>query len=222
MCGRYAEYIGPSRMRRVYELSETPRDLVPRFNIAPSQSAAVVREGADHERTLAMLHWGLIPPWARDLKSGPHPINARAETAHERPMFRKALRVRRCLVPASGFYEWKKVNGAKRPYFCRLRDEEPFGMAGLWEHWHGPDGEDIESFTILTTDANDLMAELHDRMPVIVDPADYAVWLDPEVTDPHVVEHILRPFPADRMEAYPVSPAVNNPKHDDPSCIERL
>lgn len=192
-------------------------EITARYNIAPGQMAAVVREQEDG-RALAFLKWGLIPPWAKDPKSGPHPINARAETAHEKPLFRNALVSRRCLVAADGFYEWKKTNG-KQPYFCRLKGGGPFGMAALWEKWQAPGGEEIQSFTILTTNANDLMADVHDRMPVIVDPADFDLWMDPKAKDHWAIDNVLKPYSPDRMEIYPVSPMVNNPSNEDAGCI---
>jgi putative SOS response-associated peptidase YedK len=224
MCGRYALYAGPARMRRVFELSETPRDLVPHFNIAPSQDVPVVRAG-EAGNTLTMLRWGLMPPWSEGPKGGARMINARAETVHERPAFRAALARRRCLVPADGFYEWRKDAGGKTPHFCRLKAEGPFAFAGLWETWRdtgkreGETGAVIESVTILTTAANALMAPIHDRMPVILRPADHAGWLDPSVPGAEAVARVAAPFPPEAMEVFAVGPAVNNPRHDGPELI---
>ncbi len=219
MCGRYALYTDPKTLLMIFEFSQVPRDLVPRFNIAPSQDVPAVRAGAEGGRELRMLRWGLVPSWSKGPEGGYKMINARAETAAERPAFRAALARRRCLLPADGFYEWRTEGKVRTPHFIHFADGRPMALAGLWEHWQR-DGEAIDSCTILTTAANDLVAPIHDRMPVIVDPSDFARWLDPEVTDPLAVEDVMRPFPPDRMEAYPVSRRVNNPRNDDRGCVE--
>jgi putative SOS response-associated peptidase YedK len=191
-----------------------------RFNIAPSQPLAAVRFDAERNgRALAWLQWGLVPPWADDPSSGNRLINARAETAATKPAFREAFRHRRCLVPADGFYEWKRQGDSKQPYYIRLKDDSPFAFAGLWEHWRRGELE-IESCTILTTDANELVSPLHNRMPVIIEPADFKQWLDPLAQDPKLVEPLLVTYPADEMIAYPVSRVVNSPRVDAPECIE--
>lgn len=202
----------------------------PRYNVAPSQNVAGIRvlRGDDEteKRVLGPLRWGLIPFWAGDTSIGNRMINARAETAAEKPAYRKAIRTRRCLIPASGFYEWQKPAGSKQkqPWFIRLRDGRPFAFAGLWERWGSPDtGEGvIESCTILTTAANARVQPIHDRMPVIVGRDDRALWLDRGVIEPEAVAHVLRPYDADKMEAWPVSQRVNSPAHDDAECIEPL
>lgn len=156
--------------------------MAPRFNVAPSQVLPVVRQDGDGHRAFLMARWGFIPSWAKDTEGMPKPINAKAETAAIKPMFRHAFRKSRVLVPADAFYEWKVVAGKKQPYLIRMRDQSPFGMAGLLEHWHGPEGEgegEAVTFTILTTEPNPLMATIHDRMPAIIRPKDYASWLDP-------------------------------------------
>jgi putative SOS response-associated peptidase YedK len=162
------------------------------------------------------MKWGLIPHWARDT-GGPKPINAKSETVLDRAMFREPFRKRRCLIPATGFYEWQRVGKAKRPYHFRRRDGQPLALAGLWDRWDGPDGA-LLTCTILTTDANDLLRPVHDRMPVIIDPADVDLWLDP-ATDPAELLPLLRPYPADAMEAVAVSPLVNSTKNDGPECL---
>jgi putative SOS response-associated peptidase YedK len=196
-----------------------PDDFPPRYNVAPTEDVPVVR-AAPTGRRLDLLHWGLVPRWAQDPSIGNRMINARAETAAEKPAFRDALRRRRCLIPADGFYEWKKVEGAKRkqPYLFRMKGDRPFAFAGVWESWRR-EGEALESFTILTTGPNELLAGVHDRMPVIVAPADYDRWLDParNATD---VQDLLRAYPAGEMEAVRVSTRVNNAGFDDPSCAE--
>lgn len=205
-----------------FNLPEIP-DLQPRYNIAPTQPVAAVRlpeDGADRE--LVMLHWGLIPFWAKDPRIGARMINARAETAADKPAFRAAFRRRRCLVPADGFYEWQKQNGTKQPYYIHLQDGRPFAFAGLWERWRGEDDAVIESCTLLTTKPNELVRPLHNRMPVILHPHNYALWLDPEVEQADALRRLLDPFPSGEMEAYPVSRYVNAPQHEGPECIAPL
>jgi putative SOS response-associated peptidase YedK len=166
-----------------------------------------------------MARWGLLPSWVKDPAERHHPINAKAETAAILPMFRQAYRKSRVLVPADGFYEWKALAGGKQPYLIRMRDGSPFGMAGLLEHWQGPEGE-VVTFAILTTEPNPLMAEIHNRMPVIVRPEDYGLWLDPALGDADSLRPLAAPFPAQFMEAYPVSRKVGNPANEGPGLIE--
>jgi putative SOS response-associated peptidase YedK len=182
-----------------------------RFNIAPTQDIPVVRY-TDAGRELTLMRWGLIPSWSKGPTSGSLLINARSETAAEKPAFRSAFKTRRCLIPADGFYEWKKTGGKKQPYHFRLANGQPFAFAGLWEKWQA-----IESCTILTTEANELAAQMHDRMPVILSPNDYAEWLDPQAKDSGM---LLTPFPASEMSAIPVNPIVNNARNEGPECIE--
>lgn len=189
-----------------------------RYNIAPSQDVAAVRRHVAGGREAAWLRWGLIPPWADDPATGNRMINARSETAATKPAFRDAFRHRRCLVAADGFYEWKRGAKPRQPYYIRLADDRPFALAGLWERWRRGD-QVIQSCTILTTEANELVAALHDRMPVLLDPEQYDAWLDPAVQDPAQLEPLLVPYPAQRMTAHPVSALVNSPRHDGPECI---
>ncbi len=217
MCGRYALFSDPERIRVHFGLREVP-PLPPRYNIAPSQEVPGVRHR--EERELAMLRWGLIPSWAKDIKTGYRMVNARAETVAQRPAFRAAFRRRRCLLPADGFYEWQARGRYKQPYFIRRKDGDLMAFAGLWEHWEG-EGEVIESCTLIVTDANPLLRPIHDRMPVIIDRADYDRWLLP-TEDFAGLLALLRPYPEGALEAYPVSPYVNNPRHDDPRCIEPI
>ena len=170
------------------------------------------------------MHWGLIPSWAKDPTIGNRMINARSETAATKPSFRSAVKYRRCLLPTDGFYEWKAIAGQKRkqPYYIRMADDRPFAFAGLWEHWEGLDGAAIDSCTILTTEPNEMMADIHNRMPVILDPKDFAQWLDPEVKTADVLHPPLRSYPAGGMTAYPVSTMVNRPSNDSAGCIARL
>jgi putative SOS response-associated peptidase YedK len=190
----------------------------PRYNIAPSQPIAVVRVG-EGKRELAMLRWGLIPSWADDPKIGSRLVNARSETVADKPAFRSAYRHRRCLVPASGYYEWTMIDAkTKQPACIRMRDDALFAMAGLWERWEG-EGRPIESVTILTTEPNELVGQVHDRMPVILSPAACERWLDGSA-DPGELGKLLRPYPADLMRWYEVSRLVNSPANDDQQCCE--
>jgi putative SOS response-associated peptidase YedK len=220
MCGRFTLRSSPKAIAEVFGLAEPPH-IQPHCNIAPSQSIAVVREQPDHHRELVHLHWGLIPFWADAPSIGNRMANARCETAATKPSFRRAFRSRRCLVVADGFYEWQKTDGRKQPYFIQMEDHRPFGMAGLWERWD-KQGEQIESCTILTTDANNLMMPIHERIPVILPPDDFDLWLDPEVHDEKNLAALLRPLDSKIMTAYPISTQVNNPKNDVAACIEPL
>lgn len=214
MCGRYALTSSPAVIAERFHLLWVP-EIPPHYNIAPSQMVPVVRE-TDAGRQLAFLKWGLIPHWARDTHIGARLINARAETLATKPAFRDAYRHRHCLVPADAFYEWKPVAGRKQPYCIRLRDRSPFGMAGLWERWKASDGQLVETCTIVTVDANSLVASLHDRMPLILAPADYDAWLAADAAAmPHAV-------PAEAMVAYPVSPLVSNARNDVPACLDPI
>jgi putative SOS response-associated peptidase YedK len=206
-----------------FKLEEVP-DLKPRYNIAPTQLVAIIRLDRDTlKRRLVLVKWGLVPFWAKDSLLGNRLINARAESAAEKPAFRAAFKSRRCLVPADGYYEWKKgIGGQKQPYLARNADGTPFAFAGLWEKWQAPEDQVLESCTILTTDANDLTQPIHDRMPVIVHPKDYALWLDLDVKDPNLLKPMLRPYPSEKMVAEPVSPKVNKASYDAPDCIETI
>jgi putative SOS response-associated peptidase YedK len=247
MCGRYALFTSPERLRALFALTRLPPpeeaadDLRPRYNIAPTQRIAIVRAlapSADEPRggrELALVRWGLVPSWAADPQGAdlPQMINARAETAASRPAFREAFAHRRCLVPADGFYEWKAAENAagtrrrtpKTPMFVRPRGGSQrgvFALAGLWERWiprGGGPADAVESCTILTVAPNPLLAAIHDRMPAIIAPEDYDRWLDP-AAGAEDVQPLLGPYPAEHMEAYPVSRAVNTPAHDAPDCIE--
>jgi putative SOS response-associated peptidase YedK len=222
MCGRFTLTTPGDTLAEIFELSEVP-DLPPRYNIAPSEPVATVRlPGGNAPRELVLLRWGLIPHWAKDPGVGAKMINARAETVATNPAFRSAFRRRRCLVPATGFYEWQRQERRKQPVYIRMHDEQPFAFAGLWEHWEGPEGTPIESCTLLTTEPNDLVRPVHDRMPVILDPKDYELWLDPDVQDPARLQPLLRPYASEQMVAYPVSQLVNNPANDVPETIEPL
>lgn len=217
MCGRYTLRTPPDRLATAFDLDEEPCDLKPRFNIAPGSDVAVIANRGG--RRVEMFRWGLIPHWAKDPSIGQRMINARAETAAEKPSFRTPLRRHRCLVLADGFYEWQGAKAPKRPMYARMKSGEPFAFAGLWDTWVPADAPPLHSCTILTTEPNAVMAPIHNRMPVILEPDAYAVWIDPERLEPADLQALLRPFPAERMEAYEVSRAVNNPSHDAPDCI---
>lgn len=218
MCGRYVVAADGEALARAFGLRR-PLPWRPRYNVAPSQEVPAVRAGPEG-REGVLLRWGLVPPWAEDLRFGYRTINARAETVDRRPAFRAAFRRRRCLLPATGFYEWQRLNRHKQPYLVRLRDRELFAFAGLWERWVGPEGETVESCAIIVTDAPPPLARVHDRMPVILDPEAHEAWLDPEAADLQALKALLRPYPPQRLAWWPVSTRVNNPRQDDPSLLE--
>jgi len=222
MCGRFTLFEADTLLSRDFGVSAFPL-LAPRYNIAPSQPVAAVRAApAGAGRELAFLRWGLIPSWSKDPAIGNRLINARAETAHEKPSFRNAFRRHRCLIPSSGFYEWQRLERGKQPYFVRMRDRRLFAFAGLWDRWEGPDEVVIETCTILTTAANAVLAPIHDRMPVILPPAEYARWIDPALRDADSLAPLFVPFPPEGMLAIPVSPRVNAPTVDDEKCVAPL
>ena len=223
MCGRFTLSTPAQTLQQVFDLAETP-DLPPRYNIAPSEAIAAIRLPEPQAgRRLDLLRWGLVPPWAKEPDVGARMINARAETAATNPAFRAAFRRRRCLVPADGFYEWQRLERRnKQPFYIRMRDGSPFAFAGLWEHWEGPQGDALETCTILTTDPSELVRPVHDRMPVILDPRDWDLWLDPGVQDPARLQPLLRPYPPEQMIAFPVGQGVNNPANDREECVAPL
>ena len=219
MCGRYTLAISKRRLAEAFDLSGEMPDLTPSYNVTPMQAVATVL-GDGGERRLELMRWGLIPSWADDPEIGTRMINARSETVAEKPSFRAAFEKRRCLIPVDGFYEWQKTAGAKQPFHIRLQDGRPFALAGLWEKWRDEGGLEIRSCTILTTEANGLLASVHGRMPVMLDPENYDFWLDPEVQEAGPLSQLLKPYPPENMEAYPVSRFVNSPSNDDPRCVE--
>lgn len=219
MCGRFTLRTPMAVLLRDFEAHMAfERDIIPRYNIAPTQEIPIVRVD-DGQRRIAFAEWGLLPVWAKDKKIAYSTINARGDTVAEKPAFRSAYKKRRCLVLADGYYEWKTVNKKKLPYLYEIDDGSPFAFAGLWETWHGPnkDGDALESCTIVTTEANELASEIHDRMPVILDRKDYARWLDPRLENP---ADLIKQFPQKRMSVRPVSTYVNNVKHQGKECIE--
>jgi putative SOS response-associated peptidase YedK len=222
MCGRFTltTHLGAIAKRfGVSRFLEEARH-APRYNVAPTQTVIVVSD--DGTRHLAEMRWGLIPSWAKDVAMGNRMINARAETVATKPAFRAALRKRRCLIPADGFYEWQKRGLGKQPVYIILKSREPFGFAGLWESWTSPEGEEVRTCTIITTEASELLKPIHDRMPVILTSEAEAVWLDAAIQEPGALLPLLKPYPADEMEWYPVSTRVNNPAHDGKECIVPL
>jgi putative SOS response-associated peptidase YedK len=219
MCGRFALTADPNVIQTAFDLTSIPDIMVPRFNIAPTQPVAVIAN--DDPKALTFHRWGLVPSWAKDTKIGNQMINARSESAHEKPSFRSAFKRRRCLIPADGFFEWKKQGSEKTPMFIQVNDGDVFAMAGLWEIWHSPDGGELRTCTILTTEANSFMQAMHDRMPVILDKEDFALWLSPDEEPVPKLQALMKPYDPDQMSAYPVSKLVNKPGNDTPEVIER-
>jgi putative SOS response-associated peptidase YedK len=221
MCGRYAITTAPEAIRRLFGYVEQP-NFPPRYNVAPTQPIPIVRieQGARH---FALVRWGLIPSWVKDPTTFSLVINARSDNVMTKPAFRNAMRYRRCLIPADGFYEWQSAGaGQKRPFYIRRRDGLPFAFAGLWEVWSGPNGEEMETAAIVTTDANRVLRPLHGRMPVILPPEAFDMWLDTRNVDADTVSALLVPAPDALLEAYPVSFAVNKHANDDASLIEPI
>ncbi len=218
MCGRYTLKTPIDVLARYFEAEDHPSSLAPSYNIAPTQEVAAVIE-EDEKRKLEVFRWGLIPSWAKDPAIGNKMINARAETVSEKPSFRSAFKKRRCLIVADGFYEWQKTDNGKQPYHFRMKDGSLFAFAGLWESWD-KEGEEIRSCSIITTEANDLMDEIHHRMPVILPPENYSVWLDQGFDEKEALSDLLKPYPSEEMEVYPVSRRVNKPANNEPSVVE--
>jgi putative SOS response-associated peptidase YedK len=221
MCGRFTLTVDPDELLKAFAGITLPAEgsLTPRYNIAPTQTVAVVPNNG--RNTIEFFRWGLIPSWAKDPAIGNRMINARAETLAEKPAFRSAFKNRRCLIPADGFFEWRKEPGgkSKTPMYVRLKSGEPFAFAGLWEAWRSPDDETILSCTIITTTPNSLVEKIHDRMPVILKPDAVKRWLDPSEQEPVKLTNLLKPYPASQMTAYAVSKLVNKPQVDSPECI---
>ena len=215
MCGRYVLQ-QPEELQARFQ-TENSLDLRPSYNVAPSKMMPVVTRNSPNRLTL--MKWGLVPSWAKDPKIGFKIINARAEGIEDKPSFRLAVRRSRCLVPASGYYEWKKEGSAKIPYLFRLKDQELFAFAGLCECWHDAEGKELLTYTIITTAPNELTAEVHDRMPVILKTEDENEWLDSAVNDPDQAVRLLRTYDAEGMESFPVSAKVGSPANNDPSLI---
>ncbi|MFN4294249.1 MAG: SOS response-associated peptidase [Thermoflexales bacterium] len=219
MCGRYTLTVAPEQLMARFNLTGADFAAKPRYNIAPTQLVAVVYDTSP--RALSAARWGLVPSWAKDPNIGARMINARAETLAEKPTFRNLLKKRRCLVLADSFYEWRKnPDGSKTPMRVMLASEEPFALAGLWDAWKTPEGEQMRTCVIVTTESNALVAPFHNRMAAILPPEREADWLSHDHDDATFLQSLLQPFPAERMKCYPVSSRVNNVKNDDPALIE--
>ena len=221
MCGRFTLSVDPADLQAAFPEFNFPAQGGARFNIAPTQPVLVLPNDATN--TADFFVWGLIPSWSKDPAIGSRLINARAETLAEKPAFRSAFKYHRCLIFADGFFEWQLQPGSqgKLPHLIRLKSGKPFAFAGLWEHWQSPDGSEIKSATIITTSPNELMAPIHDRMPVILPQEAYARWLDPTPLFPVDLNSLLVPYPAGEMLAYPVSTLVNSPANDRPEVLVR-
>ena len=219
MCGRYVIVSTPEAIRKLFGYPEQP-NFPPRYNVAPTQPIAIVRM-ADGGRHFALVRWGLIPAWVKDPRGFSLVINARGESVLDKPAFRNAMKRRRCLFPADGFYEWKRAGESKQPYFVRLKSAQPLAFAGLWESWIGPNGEEQETAAIVTTTASSSIAHIHDRMPVIVPPDAFDFWLDPNV-DAQTAAAVIQPARDALIEYYAVSSAVNRTANDSPNLTEPL
>lgn len=217
MCGRFSLGASATMLASHFNVQEGI-SWTARYNLAPSQEVVTVVQPPDSAREVRRMRWGLIPAWAKDPAIGNQLINARAETVATKPAFRVPLRERRCLIVTDGFYEWEARGRRKQPWFIRMQDGNPFAFAGLWDHWTDPEGRGVESCTIITTAANDLIRRFHHRMPVILSPRDYDLWLDVRVRDVDRLLPLLTPYPPGEMTAYPVSPLFNNPANDSPAC----
>ena len=216
MCGRFALTVDIEKIAKTFGVEPT-LNTVRRYNIAPTQNVvSIMRNGEMH---LAELRWGLIPSWAKDESIGSRMINARAESLTEKPSFKGLLRSKRCLIIADGFYEWRQENGYKTPMYITMKDSEPFAFAGLWDNWKSPDGQQLRTCTIITTEPNEVVASIHNRMPAILLPEAREAWLDPTIKDEHLLAHWLAPYPSDAMTARAVSRLVNDPKHDSPDIL---
>jgi putative SOS response-associated peptidase YedK len=228
MCGRFTLRVPLTVLAQQFDFAVEPTKpaIGPRFNIAPTQDLPAVRiQEAGGPRRLTMLHWGLIPTWAKDTKIASGTINARGDTVADKPAFRTAFKRRRCLILADGYYEWLRVGKSKQPYLYEVDGGKPFAFAGLWESWRGAKGSDgpaLQSCTVITTEANELASKVHDRMPVILNEGDYALWLDPAIQDRGKLEPLLVPFDAGRMAARPVSTFVNNARNQGQECVKAI
>ncbi|HSE84467.1 MAG TPA: SOS response-associated peptidase [Thermodesulfobacteriota bacterium] len=220
MCGRYTQTTDLETLQRRFEFSVKGVALDPRYNLAPGQEAPIVVK--ENERVLKMMRWGLVPHWAKEDSIGYKLINARAETITQKPSFKESFKMRRCLILADGFYEWRKTakKESKIPIRFMLKDGEPFAFAGLWDIWQKPDGDKLLSFTIITTNANDLVGRIHDRMPVILRREDEDAWLNTSSKNTDKPASLLKPYPSEMMDGYEVSTLVNSPKNDSPECIQ--
>lgn len=219
MCGRFTLTVDPAEIADTFGNFTFPTQFAPRYNIAPTQPVLAIPNDAKNKADFFI--WGLIPSWAKDPSIGNKLINARGETIAEKPSFRGGFKYKRCLILADGFYEWKTQPGAKTktPYFIHMKDRQPFAFAGLWDEWQSSEGSSVRTCTIITTEPNELMSSLHNRMPVILDPKDYDLWLDATPQTPDKLTHLIKSFPTEGMSAHPVSTLVNKPGNDRPECV---
>ena len=219
MCGRYFLHSTADQLTRLF--GEMPMPLLaPRYNIAPSQPVPVVRENAAGKREMVLLHWGLVPGWSKGPDNRYSMINARVETVASKPAYRNALRYRRCLIPADGFYEWRAVAEGKQPYVLRAADKAPLALAGLWEHWQDDQGNELESCAIIVRAANRQVSRVHDRMPVVIAPDAFKLWLDSKMQKSQPIETLMAAQQPPELDIYPVSRAVNSPRNDRPDLLE--
>ncbi|SRR5579862_2794319 len=224
MCGRFRQSRSRQILEEMFQVHfDSDYEIVPRYNIAPTQPVLVIRQEPDKPiRRASSMRWGLVPSWSKNLSSSARRINARSETVTTTPAFREPFKSQRCLIPADGFYEWKLNRKSKQPYCFQIGHGDVFAFAGLWDRWRSPSKEIIESCTILTTKPNSLVADIHDRMPVILGPENYDLWLDPKFHNEESLFSMLTPYDATLMECRRVSNRVNDPKNDDPACSERV
>ena len=221
MCGRYTLTLTKDGLRaQIPTIGSFGMPWKPRYNLAPTNIVPAII--SEEPTTLHGLRWGLIPSWAKDAAIGQKLINARGETLGEKPSFRLLFKRRRCLIPADGFYEWRSVGRRKQPIYIRLHESRLFTFAGLWDEWKNATGETVRSCSIITTNANELIQKFHHRMPVIIRTESRPIWIDPKITDTNGLMDLIKPYPFEKMEAYPVSPTVNKPENDSPECIDPL
>lgn len=221
MCGRFTSLLTPELISIIKGV-EASLKLEQRYNVAPTQLVPIVRENPIGGRELIMARWGLIPSWAKDELIAKHTINARSETVTEKPAFRHAIKKQRCIVPANGFYEWDHSTTPKKPHYITMADKTLMMFAGIWEYWKNPEGQGIETFSILTTESNSAIKRLHDRMPVIIKPEDVDIWLDRQTTSAELLKGLYKPFSDELIEIYEVPILLNNPKFDSSECIKRV
>jgi len=219
MCGRYRLSRRKQLVEEYFDTESDEPEWTPRYNIAPSQPVPVIRQNPkEPRRELSLMRWGLIPSWAKDASVAARMINARSETAGTKPAFRDPLTNRRCLIPADGFYEWQRAGKVKQPYCFEVNDGELFAFAGIWDRWTDPSRNSIETCSILTTSPNAVTSAVHDRMPVILDPDSYDIWLDPGMRDLTTASELLKPYDAQLMRCYPISTRINHVGNDDEEC----
>lgn len=219
MCGRFVADITSRQLTDFFGV-RSPPDYPARYNVSPSQNVLVIRQFKNMARHLDLFRWGLIPSWSNEMDKGF--INARSETVDSKPSFRQAFKYHRCILPATGFYEWKKTDNGKTPYYIQMAEGSPMPIAGIWETWISPTGQALETCSILTTAANSVVALVHDRMPVILSKDDINLWLDTDIQDADLLRHLLNPYPPDKIKTYPVATLVNNPANDNPDCIKEI